>query len=121
MESLVIVDEVIREVRCLVGGIEVSPRALARDTIHNAQPGGGFLADDHTLDNYNWAQWQPSLIDRQRYQTWEKRGSKDMAIRANERAKKILAEHEVAPLPDAAEAMIEEILKARAATLAAAS
>jgi trimethylamine:corrinoid methyltransferase-like protein len=38
-----------------------------------------------------------------------------MFTRANERARKILAEHEVPPLPDEAEALIEEILEKRAA------
>jgi trimethylamine:corrinoid methyltransferase-like protein len=37
-----------------------------------------------------------------------------MFTRANERARKILAEHEVPPLPNGAEALIEEILERRA-------
>jgi trimethylamine:corrinoid methyltransferase-like protein len=37
-----------------------------------------------------------------------------MFTRANERARKILAEHQVPPLPEEAEALIEEILEKRA-------
>ncbi len=113
MEMLVVVDEIIREARYIMGGVEVSERTLAREAIHRAKPGGGFLADDHTLDNWKWAQWRPALIDRMRYDNWVERGRQDMTARANERARQILAEHEVPPLPEAAEEVIAEVLKER--------
>ena len=113
MEMLVVADEIIREVRYIMGGVEVSERTLARETIHRARPGGGFLADDHTLDNWKWAQWRPVLIDRTRYDRWVQKGSKDMTARANERARQVLAEHEVPPLPEEAEKVIAEVLKKR--------
>ena len=116
MELLVIADEVIREMRFLADGVEISQRTLAREAIHRARPGGGFLADDHTLDNWKWAQWRPGVIDRMRYDRWVKKGEQDMATRANERAREILAEHEVPPLPEAAEEAIARILHQRAAS-----
>jgi trimethylamine--corrinoid protein Co-methyltransferase len=93
--------------------VEVSERTLAREAIHRAKPGGGFLADDHTLDNWKWAQWRPALIDRMRYDNWVEKGCKGITARANERARQILAEHEVPPLPEATEQVIAEILKER--------
>jgi trimethylamine--corrinoid protein Co-methyltransferase len=114
MEMLVMCDEIIRDVRFIMDGVEVSERTLAREAIHRAKPGGGFLADDHTLDNWDWAQWRPDLINRMRYDRWVKKGSKDMTTRANERAREILAEHEVEPLPEAAEEAIAEVLEKRA-------
>jgi trimethylamine--corrinoid protein Co-methyltransferase len=115
MEMLVMADEIIRDVRFVMGGVEVSERTLARDAIHRARPGGGFLADDHTLDNWRWAQFRPELIDRMRYDRWVNKGGKDMAVRANERARQILSEHEVPPLLEAAEEVITEVLKKRQA------
>jgi trimethylamine--corrinoid protein Co-methyltransferase len=115
MEMLVMADEIIRDVRFIMGGVEVSERTLAREAIHRAKPGGGFLADDHTLDNWKWAQWRPALIDRMRYDRWVKAGSKDMTTRANERAREILSKHEVLPLPGEAEQVIAEVLARRAA------
>jgi trimethylamine---corrinoid protein Co-methyltransferase len=114
MEMLVIADEIIRDVRFIMDGVEVSERTLAREAIHRARPGGGFLADDHTLDNWKWAQWRPDLIDRSRYDRWVKQGRKDMTARANERARQILAEHQVPPLSEAAEQVIAEVLEERA-------
>jgi len=66
MEMLVIADEIIRDARHIMSGIEVNERTLAREAIHRAKPGGGFLADDHTLENWRQAQWQPVLLDRTR-------------------------------------------------------
>jgi trimethylamine--corrinoid protein Co-methyltransferase len=114
MELLVIADEIIREMRYIVDGVEVSERTLAREAIHRARPGGGFLADDHTLDNWKWAQWRPDIIDRMRYNRWVNKGSKDMTARANERAREILETHEVPPLSEEAEAAIGEVLARRA-------
>ena len=85
-----------------------------RDAIQQATPGGGFLADDHTLDNWKWAQWRPRIIDRKRYDNWVSKGRQDMTARANKRARDILAEHQVPPLPGAAEEAIADILKRRA-------
>jgi len=113
MEMLVIADEIIRDVRFIMGGVEVSERTLAREAIHQVTPGAGFLADDHTLDNWKWAQWRPALIDRMRYDRWVKKGSKDMTVRATARAREILAGHEVPPLPEEAEKVIAEVIKTR--------
>jgi trimethylamine--corrinoid protein Co-methyltransferase len=115
MEALVIADEIIRETRFLVGGVEVNPTTLALDAIARAKPGGGFLADDHTLDNWKWAQWRPSLIDRSRYDRWVNLGREDMFTRANRCAREILEEHQVAPPSDEAEAAIADVLAERAA------
>ena len=113
MEMVVIADEIIRDVRHIVGGVEVSERTLAREAIHRARPGGGFLADDHTLKNWRWAQWRPLLLDRMRYGEWMERGGKDMTARANERARQVLAEHEVEPLPGDVERVIQKVLERR--------
>lgn len=114
MAMVVLANEIIRAARYIMGGVEVSERTLAREAIHRAVPGGGFLADEHTLHNWRWAQWRPDLYDRQRYDAWVQGGSEELAARASERARRILAEHEVPPLPQEAEQVIGEVLAARA-------
>jgi trimethylamine--corrinoid protein Co-methyltransferase len=116
MEMLVIADEIINMVRFMMGGVVVNETTLALDAVARAGPGRGFLADNHTLDNWRWAQWRPEVIDRSRYERWVERGSKDMFTRANERARQILAERETPPLPEEAEAMIAEVLAERASS-----
>lgn len=114
MEALVIADEIIGRTRFLMGGVQVSDDTLALDAIADVRPGAGFLAVDHTLENWRAAQWIPTLSDRQRYGRWAEKGSKDMAARANEQARKILSKHEPVPLPEAAEAVIADVLAERA-------
>jgi trimethylamine--corrinoid protein Co-methyltransferase len=112
-EMLIIADEIIRMARFMMEGMTINSTTLALDAISRIRPGGGFLADDHTLNNWRWAQWTPDLINRQRYDIWIEAGSKGMFSRANEQAQKILKEHEVPPLSDAAETAIAEILAER--------
>jgi len=113
MEMLVIADEIIRMTRFTMEGLLVNKNTLALDVIARADPGGGFIADDHTMDNFRTAQWEPKIIDRKQYDVWEAAGSKDMFTRANERARQILSEHEVPPLSEEAEKVIAEVLAER--------
>ncbi|MFO7625124.1 MAG: trimethylamine methyltransferase family protein [Anaerolineales bacterium] len=114
MELLVIANEIIRMLRFFMGGVQVDQNTLALDAIDRVNPGAGFLADDHTMQNFRTGQWAPDLIDRKRFDVWEKAGSKDMFTRANERARKILAEHQTPPLSAETEAVFAEILEKRA-------
>ena len=113
-ELLVIADEIISMARFFVEGVRVDDTSLALDAVARVKPGGGFLADDHTLDNWRWAQWAPKLIDRRRYDNWVDAGSKDILMRANERVREILAQHEVPPLPEEAEAVFAQVIEERA-------
>lgn len=115
MEMLVIADEIIRMARFYAGGVRVGAETLALEAVARVTPGGGFLADEHTMRHFRTAQWHPDLIDRSRYDTWQKAGSRDMYARANERARAILAEHEVPPLAEPVEKLFEELLVERAA------
>jgi len=112
MEMVVMADEIIGQTRYIMEGVEVNERTLARQAIHSARPGGGFLAHEHTLSNWKQAQWKPRLIDRSRYDEWLRGGSKDLSERANLRARKILAEHQTSPLTAKAEREIQSILEA---------
>jgi trimethylamine--corrinoid protein Co-methyltransferase len=114
MEMLVIADEIIRMTRFLMDGLPVNKNTLALDAIARAEPGSGFIADDHTMDNFRTAQWEPKIIDRKQYDVWESNGSKDMFTRANERAQQILSEHKTPSLSEEAEKVIAEVLAERA-------
>ncbi len=113
-EMLVIADEIIRMTRFLVNGIAINDKTLALDAIARVRPGGGFLADNHTLENWKWAQWTPKVIDRKLYHSWVEAGSKDMFVRANDVAREVLEKHELLPLQGEVEAVIADVLAERA-------
>lgn len=113
-EMLVIADEIIRMTRFMMEGLSINDKTLALDAIARAKPGSGFLADDHTLDNWKWAQWAPKVIDRKLHHSWVEAGSKDMFTRANDFVRKILEKHEMLPLQDEVETVIADVLAERA-------
>ena len=78
MEMLVIADEVISMVRYLAGGLPVNATTLALEATRRVRPGGGYIADKHTLHNFRTAQWTPEIIDRSYFDDWRAAGSKDM-------------------------------------------
>ncbi len=113
MEMLVIADEIISMIRRFMEGVPVNKETLALEAIARVRPGSGFLSDDSTLKNFRKDQWTPRLIDRKRYDIWAADGSKDMYQRANERAIKLLASHQVPPLSGETESIIQAILARR--------
>jgi trimethylamine--corrinoid protein Co-methyltransferase len=113
MEMLVISDEIISMARRFMKGVPVNKETLALEAIAHVRPGSGFISDDSTLKSFRKEQWSPHLIDRKRYDIWATDGSKDMYRRANERANKLLASQQVAPLSDETESAIQAILARR--------
>ena len=113
-ELLVIADEIIDMVHYMMKGLTINEETLALDAIGKVRPGGGFLAEDHTLEHWREAQWSPTVMDRSRYDVWVEKGSKEAFARANEVAQKLVREHEVPPLADEVELLFEEILGERA-------
>jgi trimethylamine--corrinoid protein Co-methyltransferase len=79
--------------------------------VGRGSPGSIFLMDDHTYDHFMEALFLPRLIDRSRYDTWQKAGALNLYDRCNKEAKRILAEHQVNPKPDAVLKEIDQILK----------
>jgi trimethylamine--corrinoid protein Co-methyltransferase len=109
-EQLVVSNEVISMVRRITGGFEINAETLALDLIHKVGPGGEYLTSEHTLKHFK-ENWSPRLFSRTSYERWQKEGKKDLAERANEKAKEILKTHTPRPLEDGLQAEIGKIIK----------
>jgi len=109
-EQLVVSNEVISMVRRITGGFEINEETLALDLIHTVGPGGEYLTSEHTLRHFK-ENWSPRLFSRTSYERWQKEGKKDLAERANEKAKEILKTHTPRPLEDGLQAEIGKIVK----------
>jgi trimethylamine---corrinoid protein Co-methyltransferase len=93
-EQALIDNEIFSAAFRLAEGISVTPETLAVDQIQQAGPGGQFLNQDYTLTHYRDHQWQPRLTSRFEWNEWQRRqDGKDMRQRANDLARKLLAEH----------------------------
>jgi trimethylamine--corrinoid protein Co-methyltransferase len=98
LQSLVIADELIGQVKRLMRGIEVSEETLALDVIAKVGPGGNYLTQRHTADNFRKEWFFPTLSNRRRYEDWEDSGRPDLAAKAQEKLLGIIAEHQAPEL-----------------------
>lgn len=92
-DQCVIDNEILDAAFVMARGIEVNDETLAVDVIKEVGPGGNFLEHEHTFRHFRRECWFPKLTVRHAYETWQAMGARDMRQRANEEARRILAEH----------------------------
>ena len=95
-EMLLMDSEIWSILQALYQGITVNEETLALDAIREVGPGGSFLAHKHTRRHMR-ERWQPTLMDRRPYNTWEVKrdGGREWA---REKAQQILREYHPEPL-----------------------
>jgi len=114
LEMVTMANELIAMSRFFTRGIAVNDETLALEAIERVVgggPGSIFLMDGHTFENFMQAQFLPVLLDRNRYDPWKEAGALDLYRRCNLEAKRILAEHPVAPKADEILKRIDRILQ----------
>jgi len=92
----------------MVAGIDISENGQAMDAIREIGPGKHFLGSSHTQANFENAFWRSEMADNNTFEQWSAEGCIESAKRAENRARKMLAEYE-APAIDPA---IDEALQA---------
>jgi len=96
--QLVADNEIVAMVRHARRGIPVNDRTTFVDEIISVGAGNEFLSSKSTLKGARSLS-QTKLIDRQVREAWEAAGSPDYYEQAKKEARRILAEHEIEPLP----------------------
>ncbi len=99
LEMIVIMNEVIDQVRRIKKGAPIDADTLAVDVIRQVGVGGEFLTHDHTCRHLRATQWRPSLIHRDGYENWVASGQKSLLARAREKLAEILENHRPLPVP----------------------
>jgi trimethylamine--corrinoid protein Co-methyltransferase len=111
--QLLIDDEIHGLVNRALEGFEVNDDTLAMDAIVRSMAEGNFLMDVHTLKHLRMGRYIPHLLTRDARAAWEAAGSKNMAVRAKERAQELLKTYQPAPLnEDVARALDEVVVEA---------
>jgi trimethylamine--corrinoid protein Co-methyltransferase len=110
LQSLVIADELIGQVKRLVRGIEVSEETLALDVIAAAGPGGNFMTQRHTKKHFRDEWFFPTLFNRRGYQEWEDGGKPDLADKAQAKLLGIIADHKPPELDDTTKQKVRAIV-----------
>jgi trimethylamine---corrinoid protein Co-methyltransferase len=108
--QMVMDNEAITLIRQFVRGVPVTDETLAVDLIDAVGPAGEYVSTDHTYRHMREAS-QPGLFSRDVREMWEEGGSTELAERAHEQARRVLAEHTIEPLPDDVLARIDGIVR----------
>jgi trimethylamine--corrinoid protein Co-methyltransferase len=99
LDMIIILNEIIDQVRRLYRGIPVNEDTLALDVIREVGSDGNFLVHRHTLEHLQSTQWRPKLINRTGYEKWEASGRTGLLQRAQQKLQQILQEHRPIPIP----------------------
>lgn len=111
LEQLVMVDEILGMVKRFMRGINITDETLVLDIVNQVGPGGHFLLQEHTMNNFKTETWFPTLMNRMRYHGWKNEaGGSSMGDRVRDKLHNILAEHKPEPLPEDVTAKLDEII-----------
>jgi len=110
IEMITMCDELVGWVRRFMQGVEVDDETLALGPIDEVGFGQDFLGLDHTHNHFK-DDWYPNLIDRQDHAGWSAEGSLTYRQRAQQKALKILHEHQPEPLPVEVSKKIQTIIE----------
>ena len=109
--QMVMDNEAIALIRQFVRGVAVTDETLAVDLIDAVGPGGDFISTEHTCRHMREAS-QPQPVQTATCATpGRMTGGTDLAQRARDQARQIVAEHVVEPLPGDVLARIDGIVR----------
>ena len=111
LDMIVIVNEMIDQIRRMYKGIPINDDTLAVDVIPEGAKAGQFLTQPHTLKHLRKVQWKPELFCRQSYEKWVDQGSTSLLDRARTKLNGILKHHEPAAIDEDKQKAIDEIVE----------
>lgn len=111
LEQLVMSNEVISMVKRITRGVDATNLQEIVDLIDEVGPRGNFVSQKDTAKKFKLEMWQPDLIDRKNYDSWQETGSKTMQDRVNERAREILNTHKPVLLSEDRREKIDELIE----------
>jgi trimethylamine--corrinoid protein Co-methyltransferase len=92
-QQMVFGNEIISMVKHYMKGFAINKDTLATEVIEAVGPGGHFLSQRHTFENFREVLWTPGIMDRQTRQAWTESGSKPLGEVVQEKAIEILDTH----------------------------
>ena len=111
LDMIVIVNEMIDQIRRMHKGIPVNDDTIALDVIPEGARQGQFLTQPHTLKHLRKVQWTPELFCRQGHDKWVEQGRTSLLDRARTKLHSILNNHKPLPIAPEKQQAINEIVK----------
>ena len=98
-------------------GVSLDGLDDAIDSMGDIEPGGHYLGTAHTFANFETAFAMPELMDANGYEQWAAEGGLDLEARGVNKARQMLAEHEMPPMPDDVIAKLDDFVARRESEL----
>jgi trimethylamine--corrinoid protein Co-methyltransferase len=111
LEMIVIMDEVIDQIRRIQKGIELDADQLALEVIGQGAEQGQFLTHTHTLKHFRATQWRPKLFSRNSHEQWVAEERTSLTDRAHERLNHLLETHSPVLIEKSKAEKIEALVK----------
>lgn len=115
LELLAIDNELIGMVKRALEGIRVNETTIALDeikkTVLGLNEGRNYLQSKHTVENLRDELFISELCERSNRDTWIRKGSKDVFIKAKEKIKTILQSHKGYEIDRAIETQMDKYIK----------
>jgi trimethylamine---corrinoid protein Co-methyltransferase len=105
--------EIIAFIKKFMAGIQSEEIDKGLQLIAQVGPAGNFLDNEHTFAHYQQAFYQPTLSERNAYETWQDKNSPSVADKAIYRVKKVLAEYAPPSLEPELEKALREFIERR--------
>src|SRR3954468_379911 len=112
-EKFILDVEMIQHMMAFLAPIEVNEGELALDALGRVPTGGHFFGEQHTLERYSTAFYQPLLSNWQNYEAWAEAGSLDATARATKLWKKALEKYAEPPIDPAVREALEAYVARR--------
>jgi trimethylamine--corrinoid protein Co-methyltransferase len=110
LSYLVLVDEIIGMAARVMRGVQVNAETIMLDLIEKVGPGGLFLSQSKSAALCRKEAWVPTVLDREPYNVWERKGAQVTEDVVNAKVQKILETHQPKPLQAEAIEKIQKIL-----------
>ncbi|MEL7563816.1 MAG: trimethylamine methyltransferase family protein [Dehalobacterium sp.] len=103
-------NEIVRMLKRILKGIDVSDETMAIDVIREIGTGGEYLTHEHTFKNLRLHE-MPLLFNRDTRGIWESNGCKNLVDNSNAKAIEILETHKPDGLPDNIAGRLDAFMK----------
>lgn len=97
----------------MAAGVDVSEHGQAMDAIRQVGPGNHYLGCDHTQNNFKTAFFKSEIADNNSFEQWEVEGEKTAPQRANEIARKWIADHKAPKMDIEIREALDEYVKTK--------
>ncbi|MFY9707284.1 MAG: trimethylamine methyltransferase family protein, partial [Desulfobacterales bacterium] len=98
-EKFIIDDEICGMCKRIKHGEKADPEKIALDVIAQVGPGGEYLTNMHTFENFRKELYAPIMDQKEPHDRWEEKGGESIEKAANRKWKEVLANYQEPGMP----------------------